>query len=232
MRTWAVIPARGGSRRLRDKNIRLLNGKPLLAYTLLCAQAYDAFERILVSTDSERIRREAEQWGGEVPFMRPAELAEDDTPTVAVLVHLLSQFSRAELPDAICLLQPTSPLRKPEHIGRAVEMMEDSDVNTVVSVSPPSHHPNWMKTVNNGFLVPLLTGEKVSRHQDISSVWNLNGALYLVRTQHLLRFQTLLADRSLPLIMNIEDSIDIDTELDFKLAELLIQERDTNACVV
>jgi len=232
MRIWAVIPARGGSRRLRDKNIRPLNGKPQLAYTLLCAQSYGNFERVLVSTDSDRIRQEAEQWGGEVPFMRPASLAEDDTPTVSVLVHLLSQFNRADLPDAICLLQPTSPLRRAEHISRAVEMMEESDVSTVVSVTPASHHPNWMKTVNEGFLVPLLTGEKLNSHHDLSPVWNLNGALYLVRTQHLLRFQTLLADRCLPLIMDNEDSIDIDTELDFKLAELLIQERDTNACTV
>ncbi|MBL7033062.1 MAG: acylneuraminate cytidylyltransferase family protein [Candidatus Delongbacteria bacterium] len=232
MKIWAVIPARGGSRGIPDKNLRQLNGKSLLAHTLQSAQIYGGFERILVSTDSLRIRQEAEQWGGAVPFMRPAALAQDDTPTLPVVLHLLEQFPEQELPEALCMLQVTSPLRRVEHIARAVRLLEQNTADAIVSVSTVRQHPYWMKKVSNNFLVPLMTEGKSHRRQDLPPAWFLNGALYLVRTEHLLRFHTVIADRTLPLIMDAEDSIDIDTELDFKLAELLMQERATNACIV
>ncbi len=230
MRIWAVIPARSGSRRIHRKNLRDLCGKPLLAHTILSALAYGGFERTIVSTDCPHIRDAALEWGGEVPFLRPAELARDDTPTVPVVLHLLEQYDPQQHPDAICLLQATSPLRQVEHIAAAVRLLEAGTASAVVSVAAARQNPDWMQIVNKGYLAPLLS-QTVIRPQPAPATWCLNGALYLVKTQHLLRFQTVVADKTLPLIMSPEASIDIDTEIDFKLAEFLMQERDTNACI-
>lgn len=225
----ALIPARGGSKGIPKKNIRPLAGKPLINYTIEAALQSRYQIRVVVSTDDEEIAKIARAAGAEVPFLRPAELAQDETPTFPVVQHALQWLEQHEAyqPKLVVLLQPTSPLRRPEHIDRALELILSSEADSVVSLCEAEHSPYWMKKVDaEGRVSPFISiEEEYTRRQDLPKVYRLNGAIFVTRSEVIMRKNRLLGDDTRAYIMEQDDSIDIDTELDFKLAELLIKER-------
>jgi CMP-N,N'-diacetyllegionaminic acid synthase len=227
-RCVAIIPARGGSKGLPGKNILLLVDKPLIAHTIEAARAAHSIQRIVVSTESVEIAQIARQYGAEVPFLRPPELARDETPTLPVLQHVLTQLKAAEgrEPEIIVLLQPTSPLRRAEHIDGAVTMLEQTQADSVVSLCAAEHHPAWMKRIERGRVLPFLeNAPEYTRRQDLTPVYRLNGAIYVTRRRVLLEENRILGRDTRALVMDAESSVDIDTPLDLKLAALIIQER-------
>jgi CMP-N,N'-diacetyllegionaminic acid synthase len=224
----AIIPARGGSKGLPGKNIRLLGGKPLIAYTIEAALAAHSIQRTLVSTDSVDIAQVARQYGAEVPFLRPTELARDDTPTLPVMQHVIKQLETQEgvNPEVIILLQATSPLRGAEDIDRAVIMLKQTQADSVVSLCAAEHHPAWIKRVEDGRVFPFLeNAPEYTRRQDLPPVYRFNGAIYVTRRRILLEENRILGRDTRALIMDAESSLDIDSLLDLKLAELVVQER-------
>jgi N-acylneuraminate cytidylyltransferase/CMP-N,N'-diacetyllegionaminic acid synthase len=223
-----IIPARCNSKRVINKNIRKLNGKPLIAYTIEAALKAKSLTRVIVSTDSEEIADLSKSLGAEVPFLRPCELAQDSTPMLAVLQHAVESLEQKEnyKIDIIMILQPTSPLRKSCHIDEAVRKLIDTDADSVVSLCEVEHSPYWMKKIKGDKVFDFIEGsEKYTRKQDLPKVHRLNGAIYVTRYKALVEENRLLGDNTRAIIMNQEDSIDIDTELDFKLAELVLKER-------
>jgi len=227
-RIIAVIPARSGSKGLPGKNILLLAGKPLIAHTIEAARTAHSIQRVLVSTESPEIAQIARQYGAEVPFLRPPELALDETPTLPVLQHVLSQLQALEgcAPEVIVLLQPTSPLRVAADIDRAVIMLEQTQADSVVSLCVADHHPASMKRVEQGRVLPFLDdAPECVRRQDLPPVYRLNGAIYATRRRVLLETNRILGRDTRALIMDADSSVDIDTPLDLKVATLIMQER-------
>jgi N-acylneuraminate cytidylyltransferase/CMP-N,N'-diacetyllegionaminic acid synthase len=185
-----------------------------------------------VSTESPEIAEVARQYGAEVPFMRPDELARDDTPTLPVMQHVLAQLKTAKgvEPEIIVLLQPTSPLRRADDIDRCVAMLDETQADSVVSVCVAEHHPAWMKRIEDGRVVPYLeNGLEYTRRQDMPPVYRLNGAIYVTRPQILQGQNRILGRDTRAFVMDAESSVDIDTPLDLKIAALILQER-LNAC--
>jgi CMP-N,N'-diacetyllegionaminic acid synthase len=226
-RCVAIIPARGGSKGLPRKNILPLEGKPLIAYTILAARAARSIQRTIVSTESAEIAEVAREYGAEVPFLRPLELAQDDTPTLPVLKHVLNQIEAAEgsKPEIVVVLQPTSPLRKAADVDAAVRLLEQTQADSVISVCAVEHHPALMKRLESDRLVPLLPNSpEYARRQDLPPVYRPNGAIYVTRRQVLLDNHIMGPDTR-ALLMDAESSVDIDTRLDLKIAGLIMQER-------
>lgn len=224
----AIIPARGGSKGLSQKNILPLGGKPLVAHTIEAARAAHSIQRVVVSTESPEIAQIARRYGAEVPFLRPPELARDDTPTLPVMQHVVAQIEAAQQLrlEVIVLLQPTSPFRRAEDIDCAVAMLEQTSADSVVSLCAVEHHPAWMKRIDDGRVQPFLeNAPEYTRRQDLPPVYRLNGAIYVTRRRVLLEENRILGPDTRALIMDRESSLDIDTPLDLKLAELIIQER-------
>jgi len=186
-----VITARGGSKGLPGKNLRPLAGRPLIAHTIDTARESGAFDRVILSTDDEAIAAEGRSRGCEVPFMRPPELARDETPHLPVLQHAVEWLRDrgGYAPDAVMILQPTSPLRRPQDIRESIALMERSGADSVVSVSDVPAHFNPMRTLRidgQGFASLFVTGEpvrrRINRRQDMPAAWTMNGAIYLFRT--------------------------------------------------
>lgn len=228
-KTVGLIPARAGSKGIPNKNIALLAGQPLIAYTIQAAIESRLLSRVLVSTDSPTIAQIAKKCGAEVPFLRPAELARDDTPRLPVVRHAVEYLERTEgyKPDLIVTLQPTSPLRRAEHIDSAIEMLVDMGADAVFSVCEAEHSPYWMRGVDDdGRLVPLLSGsEAYLRRQDLPVVYRLNGAVFAET------YEAVCGDRphadldTRALVMERWESVDIDEELDLRLAEMQLSAR-------
>lgn len=146
MNILAVIPARGGSKRVPGKNVRLLAGKPLIAYTIDAARSAPSVSRVIVSTDNNEVATVAREWGAEVPFKRPAELANDAAPMIPVLIHAIRWFeSVAGLCDAVVLLQPTSPFRPPALVEDAIQKLHRDGCDMVLGLCEVHQHPQWMK---------------------------------------------------------------------------------------
>ncbi|MEK7155449.1 MAG: acylneuraminate cytidylyltransferase family protein, partial [Patescibacteria group bacterium] len=222
-----IITARGGSKGIPRKNIKLLAGKPLIAYTIDAAKASGVFDRIIVSTDDAEIADVAKQYGAEVPFMRPSELAGDSTPTLPVLVHALKWLKENESyePDAVMLLQPTAPLRTPQHIREAAELFTKSGADSVVSMSevPGHHNPHWQFNLDNEQRISIFTGEAFSdiikRRQELPKTYTRNGAIYLFKTELLFRVDpTFYGDDVRAYVMDKASSVNIDSPEDFALA--------------
>ncbi len=175
MKTLGIITARGGSKGIPRKNIKLLGGKPLIAYTIEASKESGIFDRIIVSTDDNEIAEVAKKYGAEVPFMRPAELAQDTTPTLPVLVHALEWLKSNEgyEPDAVAILQPTSPLRSSEHLRNAHVLFVQSGADSVVSVKtvPGHYNPHWQFQVDGESRMTIFTGEQfekiIKRRQEL-----------------------------------------------------------------
>jgi CMP-N,N'-diacetyllegionaminic acid synthase len=227
MTTLALVPARGGSKGLPGKNIRPLAGLPLIEHSLRLARLCPAVSRTVVSTDSEEIAEVARGAGGEVPFLRPAELARDDTPMLPVLRHALAELDPAGGEwDLLLLLDPTSPGRLPQDVELAHELLAGRpDADGVVAVSEPSFNPIWHAVVErDGFMQPLLPeAPTYGRRQDVPRVLRINAALYLFRTSFLRSAQdTWLEGRHVPLEIPDLRAFHIDTEEDLRVAELLL----------
>lgn len=224
----AIIPARGGSKGLPRKNLLQLSGKPLIAHTIEAARAACSVQRIIVSTESPEIAEISRQYGAEVPFLRPRELAGDDTPTLPVLRHVLAELKATEgcTPEIIILLQPTSPLRRPEDIDSAMALLDRSGADSVVSVCAAEHHPAWMKRLDGDRVLPFVEkGPEYMRRQDMPPLYRLNGAIYISRYKILTEENRILGEDTRGFVMNAESSVDIDTLLDLKVAALIMQER-------
>jgi len=227
MDVLAIITARGGSKGLHRKNVLPLGGKPLMAWTISAALQSTAISRTIVSTDDEELTEVAKSWGAEVPFMRPAELAMDDSGHVAVVEHAIHWLERHEkvCPEYVMLLQPTSPLRTAEDINSAVQLAKEHQAVAVVSVTRTKHHPHLSKQVlGDGTLVGFLPGDTTDlRRQALSPAYALNGAIYLISRESFLYHRTFFPPETFAYIMPAERSIDIDSSWDFHLAELILE---------
>lgn len=223
MNVLGIIPARGGSKGVPGKNIAILNGLPVIAYSIRSANA-SRLARTIVSTDSEDIARLSRSNGGDVPFMRPPELAKDDTPTLPVLLHALE--ATGTTPDAVMILQPTSPFRTAADIDAAIDLLEKNPTaDSVISVVPVGdHHPARMKMIRDGELIdpPFSEAVEGQRRQDLAQLYLRNGAIYLTRTRVLREQKSLKGNRCLAYIMPEERSLNIDTPYDLFLAGLIL----------
>jgi N-acylneuraminate cytidylyltransferase len=229
IRLVAVIPARGGSKGLPGKNIRPFAGLPLIAHTVLFAKMCPEIERCIVSTDSADIAEVARQFGADVPFLRPAELAQDDTPLWPVLRHALAQVERQDgvQYDALLLLDPTSPAREPADISGAVHRLQEQPrADGVIGVSRPEFNPIWHCVVErDGWMADLLEeGARVERRQDVRPVYRINGSLYLWRTAFVRTARSWRQDGRHRLYEIPESrAMSIDTVEQFERAELLVK---------
>jgi CMP-N,N'-diacetyllegionaminic acid synthase len=206
----------------------VIAGKPLLAWTIESARRSKMLDRVIVSTEDEEIAEISRKWGARVPFIRPFELAQDDTATLPVMQHAVSWLESTEgyVPEIIVLLQPTSPLRRTEHIEQAVELLLQTGADSVVSVCLSEQSPYWMKRLEGDRVFPFLKeAPEYTRRQDLPRVYRLNGALYASRYDVLMRQKRILGEDTRAVVMDAESSIDIDSELDFKIAEMLLAER-------
>ncbi len=220
----AIIPARGGSKGIPRKNIIDVAGKPLIAWTIEAAKKSKYIDRLVLSSEDDEIIRIAIQWGCEVPLKRPDFLAEDDTPGIDPVLHMLSVLPEF---DYIVLLQPTSPLRRTEDIDGCIEQCITKRANCCVSVTEPDKSPFWMYYINSeGVLEPVVSSdnEVAVRRQDLPVIYALNGAVYVARCEWLLTNKSFLTKETIAYPMSKEHSIDIDSWRDLQLAKLILEE--------
>ena len=220
----AIIPARGGSKGIPRKNIRLLAGKPLIAYSIEAALKSKYIDRVVVSTEDDEITEISIRYGAEV-ITRPYELARDDSSRMDVVFHVLDNLKQKNYnSDIVVLLQPTSPLRRAEDADNAIKLFLNSDCESIVSVCEMENPPYWSFVIAEGFLKPLFDKKYLKmRRQDLAKVYLPNGAIFLSRVQTLYKYKEFYCNYNIPYIMPIERSVDIDNELDFMLAELLMK---------
>lgn len=214
----AIIPARGGSKGIPDKNIADVNGEPLIGFTIKAALGSKYIDRTLVSTDSSKIAAISAQLGIDVPFLRPAYLASDEAKTIDVLVDCVDRLAQqGETYDLLVLLQPTQPLRQACHIDEAIEMMVDNNLTSLVSVSKVKENPVLTRTINaKGQLVNLLDTSSTVRRQDFNDFYRINGAVYINIIDHNFNSETSLNDNEYPYIMAEQYDIDIDEPADLE----------------
>ncbi|UCG39540.1 MAG: acylneuraminate cytidylyltransferase family protein [bacterium] len=229
MNLLAIIPAREGSRGIPNKNSALAAGKPLIVWTIECALASAVVDMALVSTDSRALADLARASGAHVPFLRPAELARDDTPGIAPVLHAIEWMrdNRGVTPRYVVVLQPTSPLRIPADVEAAMTLALKVNADSVVSVTPAPSHPCWMKILDaDGRMTDFLPRMEIPfRRQDLPEVYALNGAIYLGRTEMVLRTGGWYSERTYGYVMPPERSLDVDTAWDLHLADLVLRER-------
>jgi CMP-N,N'-diacetyllegionaminic acid synthase len=222
MITLGVIPARGGSKAIPLKNIRDLCGKPLLAYAIKEARRAASVSRLVVSTDHLEIGRIAVQYAAEV-IWRPPELATDDSPTEAALIHVLDELKSREgfNPDVVLTLEPTSPFRTAETINRCVEILLTTDADSVIGVVETR---NCYGRIIRGRFEYLFPGQP-RRRQEREPLYRESSTIYGTRTETLRRKKSVLGDRLYPVVVPAEEAVDINTELDFRIAKALIVEK-------
>lgn len=220
----AIIPARGGSKRIPGKNIKLLAGKPLIAYTIEAAKKSKLIDKIVVSTDDEKIAEVSKQYGAET-IIRPKELAQDETPTLPVMLHVLNILKEKEQyePDFIILLQPTCPLRNEEDINNVMQLMIEG-ADSVQTFCKAVQHPAYMATIKNGTAIPIDSKGYATRSQDLPEIYAKNGAVYGVTYDLLENKKTLYGKNNRAVIMPVERSVEIDELPEFKLAEFYLKE--------
>lgn len=215
----AVIPARGGSKGVPRKNIKLLGNKPLIAWTIEAGLNSKYIDRVILSSDDSEIATVARQFNCDTPFIRPQELASDTADSASVVQHALGAVS--EDYDYFVLLQPTSPFRNSTHIDSALELMFKNNAHSIVSVVESQSNPYWMCWVTeSGQMLNVLDGsEKYSRRQELPIAYMLNGAIYIVEIKKFLEEKKFIFDGTLAFKMSSDESIDIDTFDDFEFAE-------------
>ncbi|MCJ7603673.1 MAG: acylneuraminate cytidylyltransferase family protein [Desulfobulbaceae bacterium] len=222
----AIIPARGGSKGIPRKNLQQVNGKPLIAWTIEEAKKSRFIDRLILSSENKEIIETAIKWGCEVPFIRPDELATDEASTVDVILHTMNILAVEY--DYIVLLQPTSPLRRALDIDRCIDLCLSQKAPACVSVTEADKSPYWMFQLGeNKTLQPILdsTGLK-SRRQDLPKIFVLNGAVYVAEWSWFLENKTFLTKDTLACIMDKERSLDIDTEIDFRIFKSLAESKE------
>lgn len=220
----AIIPARGGSKGLPGKNIRLLNGKPLIAYAIEAALKAKHIDRVIISTDDEEIARVAVQYGAELPFMRPEELASDTAMAVDNYIYTIGRLEKesGKTIEAFVVLQPTSPLRIAEDIDGAIELFEQKKADSVISYTQEAHPISWHKYLDDeGRFVDILDAN-IKNRQDNRISYYPNGAVYVFRTS-MIRNRKYYTEKSYAYIMPRTRSVDIDFIEDFEYAEFLLK---------
>jgi CMP-N,N'-diacetyllegionaminic acid synthase len=221
-----LLPARGGSKSIPRKSIALLAGKPLLAYTCEAAKTSRYDLRLVLNTDDDAIATIGHKYGIEVPFIRPANLAQDETPMIDVLMHSIKWFKAHEnySPDIVVLLQPTSPLRRAEHIDAGIDLLFETGADTVVSVIEVPHQfaPDSLMLFRRGRLVPYADRPMILRRQDKPQFFARNGPAILVMRREVIESGRLYGDLVQPLKMARRESVDIDDTDDLLMAEFLL----------
>lgn len=228
MNNLAIIPARSGSKGLKDKNIRLLNGKPVLAYSIEAALKSGIYSSVMVSTDSEIYGEIALQYGADVPFYRSKENASDTASSWDVVKEVLRRYKEMGIEfETITLLQPTSPLRQSDDIENAYRIFKEKDAIAVVSVCEMNHSPLWSNTLpENDSLNGFLNMATNVQRQRLETYYRINGAIYMVNVKAFFEDNDLYREGCYAYKMLKERSIDIDTELDFKIAEIILNQQE------
>lgn len=226
MRILALIPARGGSKRLPRKNIRMLGGKPLIAWSIDVARGIPEICDILVSTDDAEIASVCTEAGALVPWLRPAELATDTASSVDVALHALDWYEAEKgAVDGLLLLQPTSPFRTKETLRNGIALFNNHDQLSVLGVSPTHDHPMWSLKMAGDYLTPFMPEHGLDdRSQDLPAAYVVNGGFYLVTPLSLRTRRSFMGEKTLPLVSNSpQESLDIDTNWDWQIAECVSQ---------
>lgn len=226
MNIATIITARGGSKGIPRKNIKNLNGKPVLAYSIEPSLASDLIKQTFVTTEDDEISEISKEYGAKV-IDRPQELAEDTSSSVDVVLHALDYLEKNdELPDFFVLLQPTSPLRTTEDIENAINLFIEKECDALISVCELDHTSMLSLTIENEFLVPNCDEEFLNkRRQDLPTYYSPNGAIYITTPKSLRENRTFIPKKTIPYVMPKERSIDLDGPFDFKLAEFLLKNK-------
>jgi len=225
MRILALITARGGSKRLPGKNIRTLGGKPMIIWSIDVAKGIPEICDILVSTDDPAIAAICSEAGAYVPWLRPAELANDTASSVDVALHALDWYEAEKgAVDGLLLLQPTSPFRTKKTVRKGIELFRKNDQKPVLAVSPAHAHPMWTLKMEGDYLVPFMQEHGLeTRSQDLPLAFVVNGSFYLISPTELRASRSFAGMKTIPLLIESpQEALDIDTEWDFKLAELAL----------
>lgn len=230
MNVLGLIPARGGSRGLPKKNILTLVGKPLIAWTIDVAKNSKLITKVVVTTDDPEIAAVSKEWGAEVPFLRPGDIAKDSSPTFEAIHHALTFFEQSgESFDVVALLEPTSPLRKQTDIDDALKQLlsKFAEVDGIISVGEIHlENPYVCKVIENGFIAPLMTGShKISRRQDYPKVFFPYGVLYAAKTKVLLKEKTFYTSKVLPYFIERWQNYEIDDLYDLICVESILNHR-------
>jgi CMP-N,N'-diacetyllegionaminic acid synthase len=232
----AIIPARGGSVRVPKKNIKILNGKPLIAYAIEAATKSVTVNRIIVSTDDKDIKDAAIKFGAEVPFTRPADIS-GSVPTEDVVIHAVKWLKENEqyIPDIIVLLEPPAPFRKPEHIDKCVQrIIADESIDTVITVHRISERPEWMVYVDgNNFISPYTDyfkklGEPLLRHlpsQTFDKLYYSNGVVEVCRMESLQKYEGLFGKKCASVEIDYDEAFDLDYPEDFEICEAIMSKQ-------
>jgi CMP-N,N'-diacetyllegionaminic acid synthase len=231
MKNIAIIPARSGSKGLKDKNIKILNGKPLMAYTIEAAIESKLFDEVFVSTDSEKYAEIARTYGASVPFLRSIELASDTASSWDVVKEALKIYEEyGQFFNSVALLQPTSPLRKAEDIVNAYNLMQERDANAIVGVTEAEHSPLWCGTLpDDRSLVGFIKKKNINQpRQRLKPYFRINGAIYIVKIDYLNQTKDIFENKCYGYVMSRETSIDIDSALDFTIAGVIAEDRGKN----
>lgn len=222
----AIIPARGGSKRLPGKNIKDLAGKPMIAWTIEAALDSQVFDHVFVSTDDEKIAEVAKQAGAKVPFLRPSELATDEATTNDVVTHLVEWFESEynQQVSTIATLQPTSPLRNAQHIKEAMYLMEKKTAKAVVSVCEVEYPIQFCNTLKkDGSMEGFIKPENLKRTQELEPYYRLNGAIYIFKKGYVGKLTDLYSKGTYAYVMGVRESVDVDTGQDYELALFMIK---------
>ncbi|NOZ53740.1 MAG: acylneuraminate cytidylyltransferase family protein [Gammaproteobacteria bacterium] len=224
-RVLALIPARSGSKGIPDKNKRYLVDKPLLAYAIESACRVGVFGRVLLTTDNQDIAHMGRRFGAEAPFLRPTELAADDTPMLAVLQHAIDAVEREGwIPEIVVLLQPTAPFRRDSDLIAALSLLQSTpEADSVVSVElVPSHYsPHYVMRVEHDGLVPFLkAGAGITRRQDAPQAYSRNGQFYIIRRTTIMDKNSIYGDHAIPFVTS-HNAVNLDTMDDWEAAERL-----------
>jgi CMP-N,N'-diacetyllegionaminic acid synthase len=220
--TFALIPARGGTKGIPRKNIKFIAGKPLIVWTIEAALRSSLLSGVVVSTDDLEIAEIARQAGAQVPFTRPAQLARDQSPILDTVLHTLGQFPQY---DSVLLLQPTSPLRTADDMDGFLNFVAQKKTPSAVSVTEADTHPYWTYRLNaDQTMAQFVDVASVALRQDLPAVFSLNGAMYFADASWLRDSGSLVGAETLAYVMSKEHSVDLDTPLDWKFAELLLKE--------
>lgn len=233
MNSIALIPARGGSKTVVKKNIRLLNGIPLIAYTINIALKNSRIKKVVVSTEDQEIAEIAKAYGAEVPFLRPAKLAQDNTPDKPVIQHTIDwlKINQNIEPDLLLFLRPTSPFKTNEIIDNCLDKIEANNQFTslrTVNLAEGTDHPYWMFRCENNMLKPFIEHVDISKYyqrQLLPKCYKLNGVIDIVRPEVVLKNENIYGDNIGFVEISLLNTIDIDNEMDFTFAEFLIQEK-------
>ena len=226
MKTLVIIPARGGSKGIPHKNIKPLNGKPLIHYTIDVARGISEDKDICVSTDDPEIIKCVEDYGLKIPFVRPAELATDTAGTYEVLLHALDYYEKqGRHYDVVLLLQNTSPFRTSEHVKEALKLYRN-DIDMVVSVNETRTNPyyNCFEEDKEGFLKKTVESDIFVRRQDAPKTYEYNGAIYVINAEQLKKMPLGKFTRRVKYVMDDLHSVDLDNMIDWKFAEFIIKE--------